>query len=253
MFKNAIVKTPAKSIVNGLSCTNLGIPNYKNALEQHRAYIKALESCGLAVLVLDADEAYPDSTFIEDIALLTPHCAIITRPGAPSRVGETSSLKYILRDFYTDIEEVHSPGTVEAGDIMMVGSHFYIGISQRTNLKGGQQIIKFLEKYGMTGSLINLKRFLHLKTGLSYIENNNLVAAGEFLVNYEFQKFNVFPINDEDTDAANCIWVNGNVLIPQGYPKINKVIQDAGYTIISLDVSEFQKLDGGLSCLSLRF
>ena len=253
MFSNAIVRKPGKSLVHGLTTADLGTPFYEKALAQHSNYVKALESCGLEVLVLDAIEQYPDSTFIEDIALLTTECAIITNPGAPSRKGETEGIKEILRNYYLNIEEIKDPGTVEAGDIMMVGSHFYIGISARTNQAGAQQMISLLEKYGLSGSVIKLEEVLHLKTGLSYLERNNLVAAGEFLEKEEFKNFNLLEIDDEESYAANCIWVNGTVLIPKGFPRAKRTIENADYQTIELDVSEFQKLDGGLSCLSLRF
>jgi len=253
MFKRAIVRTPACSMINGLTSAKLGLPDYEKALVQHEAYIEALQECGLEVLVLEADKRHPDSTFVEDVALLTGKCAIITKPGAPSRTGETAEIKGILNDYYSNIEEVQEPGTVEAGDIMMVGSHFYIGLSGRTNANGAQQVIAYLEKYGMSGSTIELRTVLHLKTGLSYLEHNNLVACGEFLSNDELQKFNILKIDEDESYAANCIWVNGRVLIPKGYPKARATIENAGYQIKEIDVSEFRKLDGGLSCLSLRF
>ncbi len=128
MFKRALVRTPGKSMVNGLSSAELGKPDYKLALEQHANYIKALKDCGLEVVILEADEDYPDSTFVEDAALLTKNCAIITNPGAESRRGEIVEIKKVLEKYYNNIEEVKSPGTVEAGDIMMVGDHFYIGL-----------------------------------------------------------------------------------------------------------------------------
>ncbi len=253
MFKRAIVRTPGKSMINGFTTAKLGLPNYEKALAQHAEYIKVLEECGLEVLVLKKDEQYPDSTFVEDVALLTRDCAIITNPGAPLRRGETTEIRKALRDYYINIEEVREPGTVEAGDIMMVGSHFYIGLSERTNASGAQQVIEYLEKYGMSGSVIRLEKVLHLKTGLAYLEQNNLVACGEFLSKEEFQKFNILTIDEDESYAANCIWVNDRVLIPKGYPKTRKTIESAGYLIKEVDVSEFQKLDGGLSCLSLRF
>ena len=253
MFKNAIVRTPSKSMVNGLSSAGLGLPNYELALEQHQNYIKALRSCGLEVLVLEALENYPDSTFVEDVALLSNACAIITNPGAESRKGEIEDIQDALKKFYTNIEEIKSPGTVEAGDIMMVGSHFYIGLSERTNNNGAQQTIKYLEKYGMTGSTVSMEKVLHLKTGLAYLKHNNLVACGEFLKKKEFQKFNIIEIKESDAYSANCIWVNDKVLLPKGFSKTNETISKAGYEIIEVDVSEFQKIDGGLSCLSLRF
>ena len=253
MFKRAIVKSPGKSMVRGLSTANLGLPDYKKAMMQHAEYIEALRQCGLDVLVLDADESYPDSTFVEDVALLTSECAVITNPGAPTRKGEIPGIKEVLQDFYTHIEEVVDPGTIEGGDIMMVGSHFYIGLSGRTNENGALQLIEILKKYDLTGSVVKLEKVLHLKTGLAYLEQDNLVASGEFLSNEQFKKFNILAIDEKESYAANCIWVNGKVLLPIGYPKTRDIIENAGYPIIEVDVSEFQKLDGGLSCLSLRF
>jgi dimethylargininase len=253
MFSNAIVRKPGQSMVQGLTEANLGIPDYRKAIHQHNAYVRALQDCGLAVRELAADEQFPDSTFVEDTALLTPHCAIITNPGALSRRGEIVDIKRVVEGFYADIEEILFPGTVEAGDIMMVGSHYYIGLSARTNLNGAEQTIRILNKYGMSGSVIKLEKVLHLKTGVAYLENNNLVACGEFVSNPEFEKFNIIEIPENESYAANCIWINDKVLIPKGYPVARQKIKDAGYQIIDVDVSEFRKLDGGLSCLSLRF
>jgi dimethylargininase len=253
MFTRAIVRKPGQSLVNGLTSSTLGKPNIELALFQHEAYVEALKTCGLEVVVLEADEQYPDSTFVEDTALLTPACAIITNPGAPSRKGETGVIKKALQDYYTNIEAVHEPGTVEGGDIMMVGAHFYIGLSDRTNEEGARQVIACLEKYGMTGSTVSVGEMLHLKSGIVYLEQNTVAATGDFLKMEEFQQFNILEIDDDESYAANCIWVNGNVLVAKGYPKAAKTIAAAGYPVIELDVSEFRKLDGGLSCLSLRF
>ncbi|MCK5921504.1 MAG: hypothetical protein KAG66_11230, partial [Methylococcales bacterium] len=110
-----------------------------------------------------------------------------------------------------------------------------------------------LAKHGLTGSTVEMREMLHLKTGLSYLENNNLVATGEFLSESQFQKFNILEIDADEAYTANCVWINGFVLVPFGFPKAKKMIEAAGYQTIVVDVSEFQKLDGGLSCLSLRF
>lgn len=253
LFQTAIVRKPGKSFIHGLTTAGLGLPDYATALVQHEAYVEALRACGLEVLVLAPDERYPDSTFVEDVALLTPHCAIILNPGAPSRKGETAGIKEVLQNFYDHIEKVHAPGTVEGGDILMVGSHFYIGLSGRTNEKGAQQVIAFLEKYGMTGSLVRLEKVLHLKTGVAYLRRKDLVASGEFVTKKEFKRFNILPVDEDESYAANCIWVNGKVLLAKGYPKTRETITNAGYAVQEVDVSEFRKLDGGLSCLSLRW
>ena len=253
MFKKAIVRTPCRSMISGLSTARLGNPDYELALIQHKKYIEALRKCDIEVIMLPPLEAFPDSTFVEDVALFTDNCAIITNPGAKSRKGEITNIGAELKKHYTNIEQISEPGTIEAGDIMMVGSHFYIGLSERTNENGANQMIKFLNRYGKTGSLVSLEKVLHLKTGLAYLENNNLVACGEFLTKKVFQKYHILKIDESESYAANCIWVNDKVIIPMGYPKAKKIIKDAGYEIIEVDVSEFKKLDGGLSCLSLRF
>jgi len=253
MFTKAIVRTPGRSFVKGITTSKLGWPDYDLALRQHEAYINALTKCGLKVTVLPPDENFPDSTFVEDTALLTSKCAIVTNPGAPSRKGEVDDIKNIISNYYLNIEEIKSPGTAEAGDIMMVGDHYYIGLSERTNEDGATQIITILNKYGYSGSAIFLKDVLHLKTGVAYLENNNLVACGEFLHEEEFRKFKFIEIDEDESYAANCIWVNDKIIIPQGFPKAKEKIINAGYSVLEVDVSEFRKLDGGLSCLSLRF
>ena len=254
MFTNAIVRTPGRSIVKGLSDSKtLGLPKYEEAMIQHQSYIDALTKCGLDVLVLEPCEEYPDSTFVEDVALITPNCAIITRPGVPSRRGEVHEIGFLLKQKFNNIEAIEAPGTIEGGDIMMIGDHYYIGLSERTNLEGAKQIIQILSKYGMSGSTISLNKVLHLKTGLSYLEENNLVVCGEFINDASFRRYNPIEIPEKESYAANCIWVNESVIIPLGYPNTKQRITNAGYPVIETDVSEFQKLDGGLSCLSLRY
>jgi dimethylargininase len=193
MFKNIIVRKPGKLISEGItSAPELGKPNYENAIRQHQKYVEALKSCGVNVTELEPLEEYPDSCFMEDVAVVTRKCAIITNPGAKSRKGEEKSVIDVLKKFYDEdnIEYIKVPGTLEGGDVMMVGDHFYVGLSARTNEEGIRQFISILEKYGLSGSAVPLKGVLHLKTGLAYLENNNLLVAGEFIDNPIFEKFN---------------------------------------------------------------
>ena len=197
---------------------------------------------------------YPDSCFVEDDAALTRKCAIITNPGAPTRKGEIEAMIPVIQQFYPEdkIEYIHAPGTLEGGDVMMVGDHFFVGSSARTNEEGIRQFIAILEKYGLTGSEVPLEKVLHLKTGVNYLENNNLLVCGEFIDKPDFDGFQKIVI-PEEAYAANCIWMNGTVLVPEGYPAVEELVRSAGYDVLLVDTSQFRKIDGGLRCLSLWF
>jgi dimethylargininase len=252
-FKHAVVKRPSAAMIKGITSATLGEPNFDLAMLQHNNYNRSLKKCGLHVEILDSDNNYPDSCFIEDVAICTPKCAIITNPGAASRKGEIEGIDAVLQKYYETIERIKEPGTVEGGDIMMVGNKYFIGISERTNQHGADQLIKILESFGYFGIKVPLKKVLHLKTGLSYLENNNLLISGEFIDDPVFKDFNKIIVEPPETYAVNSVWINGFVITPAGFPKTLKKIQEAGYEPIPIDVSEYQKLDGGLSCLSLRF
>lgn len=253
MFKNALVRRPSKNLASGITNSTLGLVDYVTAMEQQEAHIDALGQVGLDVRVLDAMEAYPDAVFIEDICLCTPHCAIITRPGAKSRRGETLSFDRIIADYYQNIHFIESPSTLDAGDVMMVDQHYYIGISKRTNIAGAQQLINILQRYGLKGSALHLSNYLHLKTAVSYLEHNCLLIDSLMSQHKEFSNFDKIVVNKSESYAANSVWINDRVLIPSGHTATLKKIQDKGYIALELNVSEYQKLDGGLSCLSLRF
>jgi dimethylargininase len=253
MFTRAIVRKPCKAMVKGLTTVNLGLPDYALACEQHQDYVAALQECGLLVTQLPALEDYPDSCFVEDIALLSKQVAIVTHPGAESRKGEVPHIAAVLKAFYPSPQYMSDKGHAEAGDIMMVGKHFYIGLSDRTNLAGATEIIDILNHHGLSGSTVKMNDMLHLKTGLSYIENDNLLAYGEMISSPNFDQYKRVAIDENEQYAANSVWINGTVLIPKGFPKTVKAVQGLGYKTREIAMSEFQKIDGGLSCLSLRF
>lgn len=255
MFQNALVRTPSRSLIHGLtSAANPDQPIYDLALVQHQNYIKALSQCGLEVTVLPAIESFPDSCFVEDVALLTNQLAILTRPGAISRQGEVKEIELIVKKFYKEhIARIETPGTLEAGDVLNVNNHFFIGLSARTNNEGAQQAISYLNQKGYSASTLKLSEFLHLKTGVSYLDQGCILVCGELVNHPAFNHLKQVIINPAEAYAANCIMVNGTVLLAQGYPQTKKQILDLGYPIIELDMSEFKKIDGSLSCLSLRF
>lgn len=256
MFQHVIVKRPCAAMINGITDhPELGAPDYQKALKQHDAYIETLRGCGVDVTVLPADEAYPDSCFVEDPAILTEQCAVITRPGALSRRGETAAIEQAVAKFYPADKILHitAPGTIEGGDVMRAGDTFYVGRSARTNEEGIRQLTAILAPYGYQVVAVPLSEVLHLKTGVVYLEGNTMLVSGEFLTKPAFAQYTKIEVPESEAYAANCIWVNGTVIVPEGYPTVLAAIQNAGYKTVTCDTSEYRKIDGGLSCLSLRF
>jgi dimethylargininase len=252
MFTEAIVRAVPRTIEAGITSANLGKPYYEKAREQHDGYVGALERCGLEVTVLDADERYPDSVFIEDTAVVTDRCAIVANPGAAVRRGEVHEVEEALSGLYESVEHIVSPGTLDGGDVLQVGDHFYIGLTRRTNTEGAGQLAEILRGYGFGASFVGVRRFLHLKTGVAYLGGKDLLVAGELVARDEFDGFDEIIVTPEEEYCANCIRVNGHVLMPVGCEKTREKIAGKGYEVIELEMSEFRKLDGGLSCLSLR-
>lgn len=264
MFSKAIARRPASSFATGLTTSKLGPPNYELALKQHAAYCEALKRCGLALTRLDCDERFPDATFVEDTAVIAgtngqaagKPFAILTRPGAPSRLGEVSSIATVLSQFFPELLSIAEPGTVDGGDICEADDHFFIGVSERTNEAGAEQLAKLVSRLGYTASLVDVrsrKNLLHLKSGLAYLGDERLAVIDELADHEAFRRFELVRVNPGEEYAANCVCVNDYVLIAAGYPKFESALQELGYQTLPLEMTEFQKMDGGLSCLSLRF
>jgi dimethylargininase len=159
----------------------------------------------------------------------------------------------ILVDHFENLHHIPEPGTVEGGDILQVEDHYFIGLTERTNQAGALAVITILEKYGLTGSQVPVKNMLHLKTGISYLNGQLLVAEEKLLYQGAFQDFPVLRVDPDEAYAANCLYINGRVLLPAGYPKTQRMLENEGFPVKTLDLSEYRKLDGGMSCLSLRF
>jgi len=246
----AIVRRPGRNFAEGITTSNHGKPDFEKALEQHSAYCNALTGCGLELIVLEADERYPDGCFVEDTAIVTGDMAVITRPGAASRVGEEAEISKTLSEF-RKIETVMFPGTLDGGDILRVEDHFFIGISGRTNSVGARQLSEILSKYGYTSSETVVGSGLHLKSGIAYLGKGNFISFEGFS-NIAGSR-GIMISDQEESYSANCLMVNDFLLIPRGFPESKKKIVELGYNIIELDMSEFRKMDGGLTCLSLLF
>ena len=252
MFTKAIVRKPAHTFANGITEAKLGKPDYKIALKQHDAYCEALEKCGLKLTVLDANPDFPDSCFVEDTAVVTKDFGVIARPGNKKRLGEEIEIKKVLEPLLP-LYSINDLGTLDGGDVMQADNIFFIGLSNRTNLTGSRQLKETLEKYNYTVYVIPICNILHFKTGVNYLGENNLLVQEGICTMNELSAFNRILIDQNESYAANCLRVNDYVLVPKGFPKTKANVEKLGYKIIELELSEFQKMDGGLSCLSLRF
>ena len=256
MFRHAIVRPPGANFADGLTTAHLGAPDVDLAQRQHESYCRALEECGLELIRLPVEPNYPDSTFVEDTAVLSSRAAILTRPGAPSRLGELAEIGDALGKFYNLVHKIEPPGTVDGGDICEAGSHYFIGISQRTNEEGAGQLARFLAADSFTSATVDIRgmrSLLHLKSGIAYLDRNNLVFMEELTGREEFSGYDQIVVSHDESYACNCVLVNDRVLVPAGFPRIQSELIRRGYKPLPLEMSEFRKMDGGLSCLSLRF
>lgn len=254
VFTHAIVRKPGPNFSDGITTQNLGAPDFQKTLGQHATYCEILEQYGLKLTVLDSETSYPDAPFVEDTVVVAGKIAVITRLGDQRRQGEEKKIFEILTKFF-DIKTIKSPGTIDGGDVLKIDDHFYIGISQRTNEVGAKQLAGFLQEAGFTSSFVPVADILHLKTGITYIGNNTVVAIQEFAAMKEFQKFHIITVDQDESCSANCLLINGNLLIPAGFPKTEMKIREHGHmsNIVQVEISEFQKMDGGLTCLSILF
>jgi dimethylargininase len=251
-FKTAITRKPGKSFAQGLTTSNFGAPAFDLVVKQHDAYIQTLKSIGLEVIVLEEQPDYPDAHFVEDTAVVTPDVAVIARPGAIPRQGEEDTIAPVL-DRYRKTDRIAVPGALDGGDVLMVGSHFFIGISERTNKDGAGQLGKILEEHGNSWETIPVGAGLHLKSSINYLGNNTLIVTEEFAHKEALKGYDKIIVDVDEVYAANTLWINDHLLTPKGFPNTRKKLDALGLEIIELDMSEARKMDGGLTCLSIRF
>jgi dimethylargininase len=256
-FTRAIVRPPARNFADGLTTVHLGQPDVDLALRQHTAYCEALARRGCDVIALPADDRYPDSTFVEDTALILPgHGAMLTRPGAESRAGEVDAIAGVLVTYFPMPSQIVAPGTLDAGDVCEAGTHVFVGISHRTNASGAAQLATWLLQFGVTSSTVDIRgldSILHLKSGIAAIEPHRLVLIDALADHTAFTGYDVVRVPPGEEYGANCVRVNDAVFVSAGQPRLDDQLRALGYSLEVLDMSEYRKMDGGLSCLSLRF
>ncbi len=255
-FTRAIVRPPSANFADGLTTVSRGVPDVTRALAQWNAYVEALSACGLSIETLREQPAYPDATFVEDTAVIVPGLAVFTRPGAASREGEVTTMREAVTRAIDATRDIIGPGTLDGGDVCEHGTHLYIGISHRTNEEGARQLAEHVATVGFTASTIDIRgidAILHLKSGLVSIDDNLLVAIDELAAHPALGRESVLRVSAREAYAANCVRVNDRVLVAAGFPLFTSELRRLGFDPLLLSMTEFQKMDGGLSCLSLRF
>ena len=256
MFTHALLRLPGENFAAGLTQAGEGAPDPALALEQHQRYCEALADCGLSLTVLPADPRYPDGCFVEDTALVTARGAIVMRPGAPSRRGEVEVIEAALRGLFPEIARIQAPGTLDAGDVCEADGHFLIGLSARTNEAGAEALAVHLNDLGYRSDILDIRgarALLHLKTGIAYLGEGRLLATADVPRDPALAAYEIIEVPSAERYAANALRVNDRVLVAAGYPETRAAIEALGFPVTVLEMSEFRKLDGGLSCLSLRW
>lgn len=255
MLELAILRQPCSRFASGLTTADLGSPSFPLALTQHEAYASAFRELGIEALILEPDDRYPDSCFVEDCAIVAGDVLIWTRPGAPSRRGEVDLLQSQLQlDFkFLSVTE----GFVDGGDVCQIEDRFLIGLSNRTDRTGAQCLAGHLESLGFGTEFVDLSEtagLLHLKSGLSYLGNGVALVDAGLADHPALTELNKLIPSGTESYAANAVSLGGGwVLFAAGYPLLADAVREKGFEVIELEMSEFQKMDGGLSCLSLRF
>jgi dimethylargininase len=252
-FNSAIVRTPGRSVVNGLRANPGPAPVFETVLAEHQAYLAALRAAGVNVTVLPALEQFPDSIFVEDPALVFTQAAVLLRPGAPSRVAEARELADALATRFPHVLQL-TDGFVDGGDILVTPGRVLIGLSARTNEAGAAALSGLLQSIGLTGQVVQVPRgTLHLKTDCSLIDEETILATEELAGSGLFEGFRVLVAPSDERHATNALRVNDVVFIRAGCPRTFEMLVKHGLNVIALPVSEIAKIDAGLSCMSLRW
>lgn len=252
-FNNAIVRSPAHTVTNGLRAFDVGSPSYEGVLAEHEAYVRALAAAGVEVVLLGSLPVYPDSLFVEDTALVFTDAAILLRPGASSRAGETDAIAGHLPRHFKRVLTLDT-GTAEGGDILNTPRGVFIGQSARTSAEGAQALVGLLKKLGLKGIPVQTPPgALHFKSDCSLLDDETILSTPALASSGVFEGFRVVLTPEGEESAANAIRVNERVFLSAGYPRTADALTQLGFRLVTLQTREIAKIDAGLSCMSLRW
>jgi dimethylargininase len=250
-FTHALVRPPSRSLAE---CQLLHLPrqpfDFERALAQHAAYVAALEQSGLTVSVLPDAPELPDAAFVEDVLIALDGAAILCRPRAQSRLAETEIIRPVLSRF-NSVSEIRAPGTLEGGDVLRIGRRLFVGQSTRTNAEGIRQLRAIAEPLGFQVREVQVKECLHLKTALTAPRENLIIANLTWIDRTPFHDFDVLSVPEAEPWGANVLPINGTVLAAAAAPGTAELLRKNGVDVQLVDVSELQKAEAGLTCLSV--
>jgi dimethylargininase len=253
-FDNAIVRQPPASVTLGLRAEDKGAPTHDGVNTEHRLYVEALQSAGVAVEVLPALEQFPDSLFVEDPALVFPEGAILLRPGAQSRFGETAAIEPVLRRRFDKVLTLPGPGFADGGDVLVTPRTVMIGLSDRTTREGAEALIKLLAEIGREGAIVTTPPgVLHFKSDCSLLDDTTMLSTARLAASGVFEGMRVLLTPEGEEAAANALRVNERVFVGADYPRTAALLETEGYSVVRLPTGQIARIDAGLSCMSLRW
>lgn len=219
------------------------------AREQHRNYCRILSELGLEVIHLPRRDLLPDSCFVEDNAVIHGDRALICRMARESRRGEEEDVEDFLKD-YLKVRRATPPATVEGGDVIHLRDRLISGVTERTNMEGVAQMREWLE---VRVDTIVDPGIVHLKSYVTYLGDGVMIATRPYAHHPALEGFRVLMVPDDEAYAANTLTIGETVLMPDGYPRSHEIVREAGFEVIPLPMTEFEKCEGALTCLSLLF
>lgn len=252
-FTNAILRTPGRSVTDGLRAHDGPGPDYDAVLREHAAYAEALRDAGVSVEILEPLEAFPDSIFVEDPALVFGEGAILLNPGADTRRGEVERIAPVLeRNFPRVIRQ--SEGFADGGDVLVTPGKVMIGLSARTDRVGAAALARALAELGREAEIVDPPReALHLKTIATLIDAETILTTRVGEASGLFAGFRTIVLASEEEAAANALRINETLLLSANHPRIAERLDREGYTLALVDTTHVARIDAGLSCMSLRW
>lgn len=248
--KRAIVREPSMNYTHCVSSHPLRYTvSLEKAKQQHANYCDALSSLGLELIKLPPKEDYPDSCFVEDTAVTCGNKAFITRMGVQSRRGEDKEVEEVLKEYFAT-KRATKPATLEGGDVLHLPDKLICGITQRTNELGTQQMEDWLQVKVAT---ITNPIIVHLKSYMKYLGKNTMIINEEFVNHPILQRLKLLIIPKKESYSVNCLSINNTVIMSNKFSYAQNVVTEAGFEVISLEMSEFEKCQGALTCLSILF